>query len=258
MRRAIPFAELALMTVLAVLALTLSVSRNERFSTFAAPPAGNPAVVKVFRTVLTRTLDAPSFTFDHSIDYQAPDRTRMAFMVASGVDAYVVIGDTEYVGIREANGETWGATPLTKTSDALVGPAAAKADLEGLFTSDAVTQSGDHFTVTSVLPASTFYSEDPGQVELIQTVFVEDDYVTSIADRLVGWVSVPVAQRSGGYTLGRVDQRNLGSVDYGDYGEVRTIAAPPASRVVELVTCSNSPGQTPVLGLGLHDLCRRD
>ena len=253
MRRAIPFAELALMTALALVALGLSVSRNERFSTFPTPPAGSPAVVKVFRTVLTRTLDASSFTFDHSLDYQSPDRTHMSFLITSGVNDYVVVGDTEYVGIRQGAGETWAATPLTPSADRVVGPMAATAGLERLMTSDAVTQAGAHFTVTSVVPAADFAAADPGQVQLIQTVYVADDYVSAIASRTVGWVSVPVAKKGGGYTLGRTQHVNLGSIDYGNFGEVRAISAP--THFVELVSCSVARAGARVNGLGLSDLC---
>ena len=253
MRRLIPFALLLVMSVLAVAALGLSVSRNERFSTFATPAAGDPAVVAAFRGVVLRSLDAPSFTFAREIDYRAPDSTR----IGSPVSQYLVVGGKEYARITTSATPLYGVTPLSPAGDLVVGPGAAKAALEALVGPTSVTRAGDHFSVTTVVPAADYQSEDPGQVELIRTVYVADDYVTSISSQLRGWISAPVANKDGGYHLGRVEHLSLGSVDYGNYGQVAPISAPPLGERIALVACSSPHAGGPVVGLGLHDLCEK-
>ena len=61
MRRWIPKSLLAVMTVLALATVGLSLHTSERISYFSTPAPGNPAVVRIFRTVVQRTLDEPSF-----------------------------------------------------------------------------------------------------------------------------------------------------------------------------------------------------
>jgi len=230
----IPQAILATMTVLAALALVLSVSSAERISRFAAPAPGDPATVAVYRTVVQRTLDAPSFVFDQYLNYQAPDRTSTTFAIGGEK----VIGRVAYIALNpsSASGQ-WGRGPLTALSDEYYGPTRALKQLQTFVNLKSVVRSGNNFIVRQVVPADSVSPGNPGQVLVTSTVYVNDDYVTSIKAQLSGWFSYPFAGTVSHPQYKRVDQLSAAPVTYSNFGHVAAITAPPAAKTVPLVVC---------------------
>ena len=237
MRRLIPQAILATMTILALVALLLSVSTAERISSFPAPAAGNPAIVAIYRTVVQRTLDAPSFDFDQYLDYQAPDRTATTF--ALGGER--VIGNVVYIALTSSSstGE-WGRGPLTALADEYYGPARALKQLQTFVNLKSVVRAGNNFIVRQVIPADNVSPGNPGQVLVTSTVYVNDDYVTSIKANFTGWFSYPYAGTVSHPLYKRVDQLSAAPVTYSNFGHVAAITAPAAVQFVPLTVCGQA------------------
>jgi hypothetical protein len=237
MRRLIPQAILATMTILALVALLLSVNTAERISSFPAPAAGNPAIVAIYRTVIQRTLDAPSFVFDQYLNYQAPDRTA----TTSVIGGEKVIGNVVYLELT-ASGATakWGRGPLTALDDEYYGPQRALQQLQTFLKIKSVVRSGNNFIVRQVIPADSVARGNPGQVLVTSTVYVEDDYVTSIKAQLSGWFSYPYAGTVRHPKYKRVDRLSALAVTYSSFGQVAAITAPPAAQTVSLSVCGQA------------------
>jgi hypothetical protein len=222
------------MTVLALVALLFSVSTAERISTFANPPAGNPAIVTIFRTVVQRTLDAPSFRYNQYLNYQAPDRTAtlrtLGSMKVIGKEAYILLTPGVPTG-------KWGRGPLTPLVDSYYGPAMALHGLRTLLTSNSVIREGNNFVVKQVVSADSVSPGNPGQVLVTYMVYVNDDYVTAIQTRLEGWWSIPYARINGILRFRRVDTFTASQVTYSSFGQIAPITAPPADRTLQLTLC---------------------
>ena len=233
MRRLIPQAILATMTILAALALVLSVSTAERISSFAAPTAGDPAVVAAYHSVIERTLNAPSFNYDQILNYQAPDRT--STMYAGGER---VIGQVAYLALNPTSSTgQWGRGPLTTLADAYYGPTRVLKQLQTFAKLTSVSRAGNNFIVRQVLAADTVSPGNPGQVLVTSTVYVADDYVTSIKAELTGWFSYPYAGTVSNPLMRRVDHLTVAPVTYSNFGHLSAITAPPAAKTVTLVVC---------------------
>lgn len=230
MRRLIPQAILATMTILALVALLLSVSTAERISSFAPPASGDPATVAMYRTVVQRTLDAPSFNYDQFLNYQAPDRT--ATLYASGGER--VIGQVAYLALSPSQ---WGRGPLTALADEYYGPSRALKQLQTFAKLTSVVRSGNNFVVRQVVPADSVSPGNPGQVLVTSTVTVRDDYVTSVTAHLTGWFSYPFAGTVDHPVYKRIDQFSAAPVTYGNFGHVPAISAPPAAQTMALTPC---------------------
>jgi len=233
MRRLIPQAILATMTVLALVALVLSVSTAEKISRFAAPAAGDAATVAAYHTVIERTLNASSFNYDQILNYQAPDRT--STMYAGGER---VIGKVAYIALNPTSSTgQWGRGPLTPLADEYYGPARVLKQLQTFATLTSVTRSGNNFIVRQVVPADSVSPGNPGQVLVTSTVYVADDYVSSIAAKLTGWFSYPYAGTVSHPLLRRVDQLAAAPVSYSNFGHVPAITAPSPAKTITLVVC---------------------
>ncbi|MBW4030358.1 MAG: hypothetical protein HIU57_06730 [Acidobacteria bacterium] len=234
MRKFIPHALLATMTVLAIVAMVLSISSAERISHFAAPRAGSPAVVAKYRAVVQRTLDAPSFVYEQFLNYQAPDSTSVA--TSGGND--LVVGRQVYLPLASVGSSPrWGRGPLTKLADDYYGPTRALTQLRTFLKITAVVSSGRDFVVQQVLPADVVSPGNPGQVLVTSTVAVSGGYVTSISSNVSGWFSYPYAGTASHPLYKRVDTLTAQPVTYGNFGAVAPITAPPASQTVPLRVC---------------------
>ena len=222
------------MTVLALAALLFSVSTAERISTFANPPAGNPDIVTIFRTVVQRTLDAPSFNYNQYLNYQAPDRTAtqrtFGSMEVIGKEAYIPLTPDVALG-------KWGRGPLTPLVDSYYGPAMALRGLRTLLTSNSVIREGNNFIMKQVVSADSVSPGNPGQVLVTYMVYVNDDYVTAIQTHVEGWWSIPYARTHGILRFRRVDTYTASQVTYSSFGQIAPITAPPAARTVQLTSC---------------------
>jgi hypothetical protein len=246
MRRWIPQLLFAVVTVLAVLAMVASTHTGERVSYFSTPAPGNPAVVKIFRTVVRRTLAEPSFTVDSFIDYQAPDLFRVHFAYPSSLDV-IVRGHEVYVPIASTTtGTWWGRSPLPSAVDPYFGPDKALGLLQTLLHADSVARDGnDNFTVTTVMSASSVDSWDPGQVLATLTVYVNDDLISSVVPNLRGWLTIRVSTVSQGKAhvkWERVSKYRSSTSTFGDYGQVTVITAPPFSETVPMILCDGGYG----------------
>lgn len=238
----IPHFLVAAMTVLALLALVLSVSSAQKISSFAAPSPGDPAIVSIFHTVVQRSLDAPSFTVDGALNYQSPDRTAtIASGTATVQSAQRVIGQRVYLLLgTNAQGVTqWGSGPLSHQVDQYYGPARATQEFTMLLGDDSVVRRGNNFIVQQRVPADYISSGNPGQLLITYTVYVADDRVTGVVALLQGWVTIPTQVPSGHLTWARVDGYQSPESTYGNYGRVAPITAPPGAQTVLLSTCAN-------------------
>ena len=234
MRKFIPHALLATMTVLAIVAMSFSISSAERISHFAAPRAGDPAVVEKYRAVIQHTLDAPSFTYEQFLNYRAPDSTSVA--ATGGND--VVIGHQVYLPLAPiGSSPRWGHGTLTTLVDDYYGPARALTQLRTFLTIRAVVSSGNDFIVQQVLPADVVSPGNPGQVLVTSTVAVSGGYVTSISANISGWFSYPYAGTASRPRYRRVDALAAQAVTFANFGAVAPITAPPASQTVPLHVC---------------------
>jgi hypothetical protein len=235
MRRLIPHAVLTLLTVLALGAMLVSLQSAQKISRFSPPPAGTPAVVTAFRAVVDRTLSAGSFTMDGFLNYQVPDTTSTSLVSGPRI---VVVGSTVYfeLGTTAQATAVWGAAPLSTLANSYYGPQRALQLLHTLQSARSVTRVGNNFTVKLVVPADTVSPGNPGQVEVINTVSVSNDYITAVQTNLQGWVSIP-----GGTTAhikwSRVDHYKGPQTTFSNYGVVPKISAPPAATQVKLATC---------------------
>lgn len=235
MRKFIPQAILGAMTVLAIVALLVSVSTAARISSFAPPPPGRPAVVAAYHAVLLHTLAAPSFTYEGFLDYQAPDRTATTY----GVGNERVIGREVYLLVpTSATTSHWGRGPLTTLADDYYGPVRALAQLRTFAALTSVVASGSNFVVQQVAPADLVAPGNPGQVQVTSTVTVHGGYVTSIAAQVTGWVSYPYAGTASHPRYRRVDSLTVPAVTYANFGAVVPITAPPAAQTVTLSVCA--------------------
>lgn len=239
MRRLIPHALIAAMSVLALLALLLSVRTAERISSFRPPAPGDPAIVKIFRTVVQRSLGAGSFRVDNLLNYQAPDRT--ATINVSGANE-VVIGSTAYLqlGPNSHGAMTWGRAPLTHLADTYYGPFRARQLLEILLGDDSVVRQGDNFVVRQVVAANYISTGNPGQILITYMVYVNGDYVTGVSPLLQGWVTIPVGGSAQHPQWWRVSKFRSPESTFSNYGLVAPITAPPASQTVSLSLCGQS------------------
>ena len=242
MRRMIPHFLLAAMSVLALLALIASVSSAQKISSFATPAPGQSAVVAAFRAVLTRSLNAPSFTVDSALNYQSPNRTAT---IASGTVAVQspeeVIGQRVYLylGTNSKGVAQWGSGPLTPQVDQYYGPARATQEFTMLLGDNSVVRSANNFIVKQVVPADFISSGNPGQLRITYTVFVVNNYVTGVTALLEGWVTIPTQNQAGHLTWSRVNGYQSPESTYGNYGRVAPITAPPAAQTSPLTTCAN-------------------
>jgi hypothetical protein len=238
----IPHALVATMTVLALLALLVSVMTAEKISSFAAPAPGDPAIVKIFHTVVQRSLDAPSFTVDSFLSYQSPDRTAT---ITSGTGTLVsgqkVIGQRIYLllGTNAQGVAQWGSGPLSHQADQNYGSTRATEELKMLLGDDSVVRNGDNFTVQQMVAADVISPGNPGQILITYTVYVADDYVTGVAPFLRGWVTIPTSGVPGHLTWARVNEYRSPETTYGNYALVAPITAPPADETVPLATCAH-------------------
>jgi hypothetical protein len=246
MRKFIPQAILGAMTVLAIVALLVSVSTAARISSFAPPPAGSPSVVAAYRAVVQHTLAAPSFTYEGFLNYQAPDRTATTY----GVGNERVIGREVYLLLPTgATTSHWGRGPLTTLADDYYGPARALTQLRTFATVTSVVASGSNFVVQQVVPADLVAPGNPGQVLVTATVTVSGGYVASIKAQVTGWVSYPYAGTASHPRYRRVDSLSVPAVTYANFGAVVPITAPPAAQTVPLGLCGQQyrlvlPGST--------------
>ena len=242
MKRLIPQAILATMSLLALLALVLSVRSAEKISSFATPAPGDPAIVKIFHTVVQRSLDAGSFTLDNYLNFRAPDRTSTTVVGTSQqLFSERVIGQKVYLELgTDAQGQVqWGSAALTHQADVTYGPQRATQELKMLLGDDSVVRSGDNFIVRQVLPADFISQGNPGQVLVTYTVYVADDYVTGVSPRLQGWISVPTSGRPGHFNFVRVNDYRSPETTYSNYGNVAAITAPPLAQTTPMATCAD-------------------
>ena len=242
MRRLVPQALLAAMSILALGALLLSISTSEKISSFPSPAPGDPAVVSVFRTVVQRTLDAPSFSFTGFLNYQAPDRTETNLGSGSGFSVgggLIIIGKEVYTTPLAIAGK-WGKGPLSSTVSQDYGPYRVRVTLETLLKARSVVRVGDHFVVKQVLPADVTGPENPGQILVTSTVYVSDDYVTTIKALVQGWTTIQTAFTNGHYVLRRVASFEAGPETFANFAHVPAINPPPASKTIDLYTCAGS------------------
>ena len=240
MRRLIPHALLLAMTVLAAAALLVSMRSAERISSFATPAPGDPAIVKIFHTVVQRSLDAPSFTVDNFLNYQAPDRTSASS--PSGVTE-MVIGRSVYLELGpDSHGiRTWGRGPLTRLADTTYGPSRAKQILDLLLGANSVVRKGDNFVVRQVVPANFISTGNPGQILVTYSVYVADDYVTGVSPFLQGWVTIPVGGSPARPEWARVSNYRAPESTFANYGPyVAPISPPPPGQAVALALCGQS------------------
>lgn len=234
MRKLIPHALLATMTVLAIVALVFSIGSAERISHFATPRAGTPAVVAKYHAVVQHTLDAPSFTYEQFLNYRAPASTSVT--ATGGSD--VVIGHEVYLPLAPVGSSPrWGRGPLTTLVDDYYGPARALTQLRTFLKIKAVVADGSNFIVQQVLPADVVSPGNPGQVLVTSTVAVSGGYVSSITAHVSGWFSYPYAGSASHPRYRRVDTLDAQAVTYSNFGAVAPISAPPASATVALRTC---------------------
>jgi hypothetical protein len=246
MRPWIPKLLLAVMTVLALVTVGLSLHTSERISYFSTPAPGNPAVVKIFRTVVQRTLAEPSFNVDSFIDYQAPNLFRVHVAARSSLDV-IVQGHEIYVPIAStATSPLWGRSPLPPAGDPYFGPDKTLGLLQSLLRSDSVARDGsNNFTVKTVMSASSVDSWDPGQVLATTTVYVSDDLISSVVPNLQGWLTIRVSSFSHGKVhvrWERVSKYRSPTSTFGDYGQVPVITAPPLSETVPIIMCDGGYG----------------
>jgi hypothetical protein len=233
---------LAVMSILALGALLLSVSTSEKISSFPSPTPGDPAVVSIFRTVVQRTLHAPSFTYAGFLNYQAPDRTETTLGSSSGTGVgggLIIIGNEVYTTPLAIAGK-WGKGPLSSTVSQDYGPHRVRITLETLLKARSVIRDGDHFVVTQVLPADLTGPENPGQILVTSTVYVSDDYVTTIKALVQGWATIQTAFTNGHYVYRRVASFEAGPETFANFAHVPPINAPPTSKTIELYTCGGS------------------
>lgn len=239
MRRWIPKTLLAAMTVLALVSVVLSLHTAERISTFSTPAPGQPAIVKIFRTVVQRTLDAPSFSYDQTLNYQAPDRVK-------GTGTYngiIVVGSDVYLELSTTTSSSqWGKTPLTSLVDKEVGPVLVTQMLKTLLSLDSVVRVGNNFVAKQVVSADSIYPGNPGQVLITFMIYVSDDYVTSVTPRLNGWMSVPKSGTGGRIEWQRISKYQSMTLTYGNFGNIAPVTAPPVSRTAVLHECTGSSG----------------
>lgn len=242
MRRMIPHAVLTTMTVLALLALLVSVNSAQRISSFATPASGDPAVVTIFHTVVQHSLQAPSFSVDGALNYQSPNRTAT---VASGSQtvqsAQKVIGSRVYLylGTSAQGVAQWGSGPLTHQVDQYYGPTRATQEFTMLLGDSSVVRSANNFIVRQVVPADYISPGNPGQLLITYTVYVASDRVTGVSALLQGWVTIPTQDLAGHLTWARVNGYRSPESTYANYGGVAPITAPPAAQTVALTPCDN-------------------
>jgi hypothetical protein len=238
MRRWIPKSLLAVMTVLALATVGLSLHTSERISYFSTPAPGNRAVVRIFRTVVQRTLDEPSFIFEGIIGYRAPDRFHFHFQ-GYGAPNVIVVGSEVYIAPSAPDlSQKWGRGPLTRFADDIYGPQGVLGPLQRLLTAESVVRFGDdNFKVTTVVGANVVSPGSPGQVRLTYTVYVTDDLVSSIVTNEQGWFSVGAPQAKGHIRWERVSKFRFAPQTYGSFGAVPAFSPPPLSRTVPLTLC---------------------
>ncbi|MDH2902768.1 MAG: hypothetical protein PXZ08_02295 [Actinomycetota bacterium] len=242
MRRMIPHFLLAAMSALAILALVLSVGSAQRISSFATPAPGEANVVASFHAVVQRSLNASSFTVDHALNYQAPDRTATIATGAAAVAApQRVIGQRVYLmlGIDARGVAQWGTGALSHQADQFYGPTRATQEFSMLLGDNSVVRAGTGYIVKQVVPADYISSGNPGQLLITYTLTVAGGYVTGVTALLHGWVTIPVQNQAGHLTWTRVNGYQSPESTYTDYGTVARIVAPPSAQTSPLTLCSD-------------------
>ncbi len=241
MRRLIPFALLGLMSVLALLALVVSVSSAARISSFPTPTPGSTADVAALHTVVARSLNATSFTLDDALNFQAPDRS--AIIARGGAEAAPerVIGDRVYLylGTSATGTPQWGSARLSRAADQYYGPLRATQEITMLGHSNSVVRHGNTFSVQQVVPADFISPGNPGQLLITYSVNVARARVSSVSAVLRGWVTIPSQDQSGRITWERVDGFPSPVSTYSNYDQVAPIVAPPATQTASLRECTN-------------------
>ena len=240
----IPHALLAVMTVLALLAVIVSVSTADKISSFPAPQPGAPAVVSAFHRVVQRSLDAPSFVVDSVLHYRAPDRTEAmaaGSSSSSSSSGVRVIGTSVYLDLgQDSQGHIrWGRGVLSPQANLYYGPLRATQELKMLLTDNSVTRSAGHYIIHQVSSADAISPGNPGQLLITYTVYVVHGYVTGVAAMLQGWVTILEQGPSGATRRVRVDQYQSPGSTYGNYARVAPIGPPPASQTITLTSCAN-------------------
>ena len=242
MRRMIPHALLAVMTVLALLALIVSLSTADKISSFPTPKPGAPTVVAAFHRVVQRSLDAPSFVVDSVLHYRGPDRTEV---MASGSDSSSsgvrVIGTSVYLDLgHDSRGHIqWGRGVLSPQANLYYGPLRATQELNMLLADNSVARSAGHYIVHQVSSADAIAPGNPGQLLITYTVYVVHGYVTGVMAMLQGWVTILEQGPSGATLRVRVDQYQSPGSTYGNYARVAPIGPPSATQIILLSSCAN-------------------
>jgi hypothetical protein len=230
------FVPLGVLACLTVAAMVLSLTTTPPAAYFAAPKPGKPAVVAQLHAALRADLSAPSFQYRSGVDvtdYQAPDRTQ-----GIGPLGVIVIGHTAFLALG-ADGNTvsqWGEGPLVPVLDQTEGPASVRMWLKDLLGQTSVTKREGVFTVREVVPAEEVDPLLTGQVLVLTTVQVRDEYVISIHPVFHAFLP-SLANLPGGRVKSITVKRVSGQTEtYSKFGNVPPITAPHGN-VIRLHPC---------------------